>query len=1479
MVMKTRATRFDRMGRRTSRQEWDDYGQVSFSVIAVVLLVSSAIAGTYIANDQLGQVREERRLQLVAAMEDALDDIREEVSLCAAQRAQAVMDGWDEYPINETRISEAFADSVREYVAYSFPRSSGKYSTDVANWTGGLYFVERNTLDLVPADSTVKDSCEVDGEEVEYDRLPGPHEEILSTVTCNPYYVAVGNFSAKISTGAVSLSRSISFQRPIISALPFLESKLRLFEESSSGECSDLGRLVGDMLSTLAQLRVLEGYGQPMYVDGANTSQVLTEADVFRAVAVGLLIEQTRLFRTTDPAFASEVAGACGGPSPGLDALQGSKGRMLEPNELFLWFLGRTTAAIDPTVLVAEALYGIVDQLVLKFMEYMGWLGALDLAHDVVGGAVATVDSIIAHLTGEDRAKNSVTSWISRALGSCTSDPANCTLMFSPLVDCIVPITERVYYVEDSSGTLYPVWIGNFSASVDVPQYDLISSDTWKDFYPDFKECQTDIKKLAEDSVMRMAFDLASSAQVEVDGFTIDPADGKDMFEQLATGTGSIDLLLDPDSVTVAGRNLPLFSAQYELATRLSEFMCDRHMSLIDFDTITQGGFDSIAELALDSARYSYIPDLVVPVEQQLKDIVRADVEHDSQWGVGQGFVSRLTDILEFRLAYVSRMVNLSVYRVDDKFAGPLVDSLVSMLAYGASEFPGLEEMIEQSLDCFVGEILAQNDLSSWKRSAYVDNSAKFEFWEGDKQAAESRGSVLEESVSVEVVNGLPEMQAVPYAPSAGYTSLEHLFPTNDLLVQVERPWDFDRDRSEYPNTHLTDLSNASATPYSTQWTVSVLGMIELRTKTNNSEFASVSSGCALAQLSVRVELSFPVVVHSAWPLQGVEYNPTNTAISDALDAARKFVDIIWDKIGPAVGWLKDGLERLYGFVTKAFDVLANFANRVIKSVTSALESLVENMQAFVQKVADSALARAVQVFIDLVGRVEFRISLYGFIVIVQTNLPDLLYKHGSDMLRVMLYTDRLGPGLTLGVRIARLSDGSYDILANGTIALKSMKIDVEVDPLMHILRRFVEAHCTGKGWALDLVIPDLDAYELCEVSTSDIPVVGDFMSNIPIPALGLSASIEAGMKLKYSSPFPLDIVINEFESNPHGEDDGKEWVELYNPLDKPKVIDGWSLSTSHGKNSELDLSGTIPPNGVEVYTFRDVSLDNGNPDDPFNDGDSIILKDAAGVMVDVTPMLRDTSNDERTNQRSWDGGPKWVFRDGSRDNSNGLPVLLASSDFIAKALFEAIKESFLETKLEEVTASLDFVCLFAKRVLNNFIENLLALVKEIIHEVIFYIEVTISDATGSAGVGFRASFIVSGEAIVDLLRWLIHSIATFVVNLGRMQHPLAYPEFPKEFFSGLYLRFEALFEIGLPKIMKVIGAVSEIRDRYALVLSISPNLPAIGRLLGRDWGNWSVDFGAYLESVPRDFGKMLFTTDSGGLMDFWLVKGRMYGT
>ncbi|KYH38939.1 MAG: conserved exported protein of unknown function [Candidatus Bathyarchaeota archaeon B23] len=123
-----------------------------------------------------------------------------------------------------------------------------------------------------------------------------------------------------------------------------------------------------------------------------------------------------------------------------------------------------------------------------------------------------------------------------------------------------------------------------------------------------------------------------------------------------------------------------------------------------------------------------------------------------------------------------------------------------------------------------------------------------------------------------------------------------------------------------------------------------------------------------------------------------------------------------------------------------------------------------------------------------------------------------------------------------------------------------------------------------------------------------------------------------------------VHVVINEVEQNPAGADAGNEWVELYNPSSQPVDIGGWTLSTTHGDTVTLTIpEGTIiDPGEFKVYTYSKQWLD--------NEDESVILRDDSGVIVDETPILNDTHNDDRAwsrhpNGHDTDSPSDWAFQ------------------------------------------------------------------------------------------------------------------------------------------------------------------------------------------------------------------------------------------
>jgi hypothetical protein len=151
-------------------------------------------------------------------------------------------------------------------------------------------------------------------------------------------------------------------------------------------------------------------------------------------------------------------------------------------------------------------------------------------------------------------------------------------------------------------------------------------------------------------------------------------------------------------------------------------------------------------------------------------------------------------------------------------------------------------------------------------------------------------------------------------------------------------------------------------------------------------------------------------------------------------------------------------------------------------------------------------------------------------------------------------------------------------------------------------------------------------------------------------------------------SDLSTHIVINEIEQNPYGIDEGNEWVELYNPTTTDVNLDGWKLSTTHGKTVTVTLRVTIPANGYFVYTHAEQWLD--------NEDESVTLRDPSLNEIDRTPYLTEPYRVDN-GYYSWQRYPNgndtnsdsdWMFRAVTKGNgSDGEPpkTIYVDDDFV----------------------------------------------------------------------------------------------------------------------------------------------------------------------------------------------------------------------
>jgi len=131
-----------------------------------------------------------------------------------------------------------------------------------------------------------------------------------------------------------------------------------------------------------------------------------------------------------------------------------------------------------------------------------------------------------------------------------------------------------------------------------------------------------------------------------------------------------------------------------------------------------------------------------------------------------------------------------------------------------------------------------------------------------------------------------------------------------------------------------------------------------------------------------------------------------------------------------------------------------------------------------------------------------------------------------------------------------------------------------------------------------------------------------------------------------------LDVVVNEVELNPEGDDADnsiEEWVELYNPKTEAVDVGGWTLSTSF-LILPIDQGTIIEPSEHLIVSRPSRWMANSD--------ELVVLRDSGGFEVDRTPVLSDLDDDDRTWQRyphgqDTDEAEDWVYEPSTQSLEN----------------------------------------------------------------------------------------------------------------------------------------------------------------------------------------------------------------------------------
>jgi hypothetical protein len=1331
-------------------------------------------------------------------------------------------------PIDLPGFQENVSKTIREHFSGNYPVTIGSFSVDAA------------VANISTSFSSVRDTLDVES--------PKPGGIIVSL-----------QIQVEAKSESTSFKTTVEVSKEVRTSIPYLSNQLDHINSCAKTD-GELERIANSILSQLVQLRVIQGFGAPGHRQGLEVPSILTTKDVEFAINLAFLLLEKSEFGDVDPLSWEALLRNSGNVGQRINLTNDWFSKSVDPFKTFLLLKGNSIdAGVNLRDFALQALYSMVDQVVIQYLEYSH---LIDITNSMIETRALLDDgwhSLVLALTGLDSRLDEALDWVSAKLSIAGVPDCAWRDIFGGSDDISFKANSSTIQIFDRQGKLSTIVIGSAPFSIDLPSMSILRSETWKEFIPELSAETMSTGDVIERIVTAFCIDLARTIPAEYIAPTLFSPESvvKELLDRIQTGLKS----MRPADVQVS-EAISSISPYDEGTLSLRDFIDRSWSSLFPLKEAVAAGKVAVAQKLSDTA-VSYNP---AALPDDWKEEVKALVLRGMNGSSQNGWVKCLNNsILDISLAMKQGIIML----LDDALSvvpsapkSSLPGTIMKWIADGIPNsvmMAGLNrqtEMIALQISDLTREFSTDEKI---RGNRPVETVLVREVFKGDVGNDSGRMTVIPR-----LSNTPAYLQKFEVGPSSHY-SIENVDPAGRLCISIISPTYEGKERPK--SVHYTGPDLATSFPYETNWMIKARGVVKVAT----SDMLSSESLC---QDEILIDLEIPITAVSGWPIDGVKYDRSNTFLGDAGELLNEVKNRIWPFISPLFETFQKAIDFLTDSLSKLSRYVSAFVERVTKIMSEFGNWLVSKCKEVVDKIRSSPIWKFIELHLDLFGKAEARFKYGPVTVIVSCSLPDLLFRKAKDLVRVIVVTDLRSMKVSMGFRIAKLSDGGIDIVANSTVVCNDLTISLRVDPLMAVRDHLFEIEGYWKGMHVEAWGPEVNDYQETSACLSDIPGIGAILSDIPVPELGISISIDAGFVLKYRSPITDRLSINEVELNPRGSDSDHEWVELYNPLDSAISVDGYSLETTHGEIAFIELSGAVPANGYRVFTFEHGSLDNGDARDSFAKGDAILLRAPSGRALDVTPLISDTANDQKTWHRRWDGGPKWEFGDNSKGRSNGNPLIHAYPDLLTKICFDSLMLAFEDEK-DNVSASIEFV----KNLIASFLRELIGQVADfaasLVTDADLFIDIGINDLSGSAGGGFKFRVHIDGDLIRQMIIWFAEQLVKIfgrvlwdkevsLAMTGKL-HPA----------EAIYIGFDTYVRIGTPEWLSCILDTAGIMGEIRLTCSFLMNLATFGSLFGRDLGSYCIVFGLHLDGLPGEDLLEPLTIHSDKV-DVWLVKGRL---
>ena len=1296
----------------------DRKGNMSFAVIAVTILLLASFSGIAAAeyskiNDKVDDTRNGID-SIDAAVKNAQSYINQELGIIILDISRDDSLG----PLADR--ADVFINRADRWIEDRFPMKSGDVTFSL---------IEKELeLRTVPMEI-------VSGEYALGGYVPS-------------YLHGSGTIKVKASSDYGSSTKDLTVSTDGSYALPLAAEQGSIFENMVAGGGISISQMLVYQLQSLAQYRVLNGYGAKSQYGQMGTNSIITATDVRKAYGNALEMVGILCFRDD----------------------QG--GHLGNTFDLANVTLGKSIV-IDASAFYGQVLASVMDDLALKWYDYL--CGNVVLSHfeDKLRPYRAAIDSLSRFISGED--PFSAAGYIERVMESNGISP------------------DRYRTPGPSTVT---VDIGGLKVTVDSPARDVLEMGFVKMFNVHYS---SDGNYLLEDiryiisSAAQRAFQNGSDNIV----VALDPSDGSSFCSQLseALRKASLDL-------------------EYRLESSM-KMVINEERSYDPFywaiaDSVV-AHTDSIADT--DTLRYR--------IEQAL--IERAGDTDD---------IDALLCSVEIDYAihsYRSQVrSDLEVYEllrdVEGGGTNVYLDLLSEMLSFGLGQ-SGLMDDVEKRVFSLVNEICSNMDMNPYSGPIEMPDTGFF-------QLIDETGNITKER-------------------------LEFTY-SSDPVITMPKP-------VESKCCHITGFMEDVCAAYSTTFSFNLQDVIDYRIEGQNSLSAWMDGRYTSAcEGRIHNDLNIEISVASAWALMGIEYSASDTIVDDAWGALYEYLEPILEPLREIMSMVMDTIEFLNRYLGEiahyVTDVVADLFNRIMNPMYEISEWIdAELLNILTDEMLDVCFS------LNLVEqKVGFQYLGYTFEIKL-----DLASMYAST--KTLLVATLSGPvgDMDFEASITAKAKGTVNannvyIVGKATVESDDWKVKMSLDPLMKGGRHLLTLSADIKGVDVNLVLPDLEDYNELGITLSRIPGVGEMLSNIPLPGLGVNVGLDAGISIKYTAPMATGLIINEFETNPPGSDKNTEWVELLNNSNESIDLSGYTLIASSDRSKKkMTLSGSIAP-GEYLVIYPTFSMVN-TAGKLTKNGEGLTLKDPDGNVVDKTGTRKDNNDDARTWQRSYDGSSKWEFKEGTQGQSNGsyLSSKLLTVDIAKEIISESVHDAF-----EKVDAITDVESLqeVIRLTVKSAVERVIKKIAGCLVEASVFLKVDVKDMTSTASTGVRIALRCDSDLVEDVLKYIAGQVESMALS---MKNP--YRIDPVSMFTdNIDLEVMVNTKIQYPELLA--RSLDEL-PKVDLGLTFRANLSAITQIFGYDTGRPGIECGIRIIDCPKEIIPGRMSPKAGMEHDLWLFR------